>query len=183
MSVLAKPILLILSTSQIATHGYLITPIVAVGGVFYGLYGIITQIIVLENRTKLTGNIWIIAALANIVLAIILGYGFGIIGVAVSTLVVYVMAFLLTSHYAFKFIRCNFYYRFILKAVSCSVAITILLVTMNPHGYIGIFLSILIAFGAYMVLMLLVGGIRPYEITFFMDMFKESFIKYKNKII
>jgi O-antigen/teichoic acid export membrane protein len=183
LSVLAKPILLILSTSQIATQGYLITPIVAVGGVFYGLYGIITQIIVLENRTKLTGNIWVMAALANIGLAIILGYVFGIFGVAVSTLAVYIMAFLLTSHFAFKYIKCNFYYSFILKAVSSSVAITILLIFLNPHGFIGIFLSIVLAFGAYMVLMLFIGGIRPYEISFFLDIFKESFVKYKNKII
>ena len=41
---------------------------------------------------------------------IITGYFFGVIGIAISTLMVYVFAFLLTSHYAFKFIRCNFYY-------------------------------------------------------------------------
>ena len=177
LSVLSKSVLLILSTPEIASHGYLITPIIALGGIFYGLYGIITQIIVLENKTRLTGNIWIIAAVSNILLAIIVGYFFGVVGIAISTLGVYVFAFLLTSHYAFKFIRCNFYYTFILKAVSSSIVITILLLLLNPQGYIEIFFSILLTFGIYMILMLLFKGIKPYEINFFLDIIKESINK------
>lgn len=177
LSILSKSILLILSTPEIASHGYLITPIIALGGVFYGLYGIITQIIVLENKTKLTGNIWIIAAVSNILLAFIIGYFFGVIGIALSTLAVYVFAFLLTSHYAFKFIRCNFYYAFILKAVSSSILITLLLLLLNPHGYIEIIFSILLALVIYMILMLLFKGIKAYEINFFLDIIKESISK------
>ena len=136
LSILSKNLLLVLSTPEIASQGYLITPIVAIGGIFYGLYGIVTQIIVLENKTKLTGNIWIIAAVFNLVLAIILGYIFGIIGVAITTLSAYVFAFVLTSHFAFKYIRCNFYYAFISKAVSSSIIITVILLLINPHGLI-----------------------------------------------
>ena len=177
LSILSKSLLLILSTPEIASHGYLITPIIAIGGIFYGLYGIITQIIVLENKTRLTGNIWIIAAVSNLLLAFITGYFFGVIGIAISTLLVYVFAFLLTSHYAFKFIRCNFYYGFILKAVTSSIIITLFLIILNPHGYIEILFGIIVAFAIYMSLMLIFKGIKPYEINFFLDIIKESISK------
>lgn len=134
LSTLSKNLLLVLSTPEIAAEGHIITPIVAVGGIFYGLYGIITQIIVLETKTHLTGNIWIFAAISNLIIAIIMGYTFGIIGVALTTLAAYLFAFILTSHFAFKFIRCNFYYAFILKAVSSSIIITLLLLYINPMG-------------------------------------------------
>lgn len=181
LSALSKNLLLILSTPEIATQGYLITPIVAVGGLFFGLYGIVTQIIVLERKTKLTGNIWIIAAVLNLILAIITGYLFGIIGVAVTTLAVYVFAFILTSYFAFKFIRCNFYYGFILKAVSSSVAVTILLLIINPEGPINISIMMVLSFLTYLIVMLIVKGIRPYEIYFFLDILKDSFNKLKLK--
>ena len=177
LSILSKSLLLILSTPEIATHGYLITPIIAIGGIFYGLYGIITQIIVLENKTRLTGNIWIIAAVSNVLLAFITGYFFGVIGIAISTLLVYVFAFLLTSHYAFKFIRCNFYYAFIFKAVTSSIVITLFLIILNPHGYFEILFGIILAFAIYMSLMLIFKGIKPYEINFFLDIIKESISK------
>ena len=177
LSILSKSLLLILSTPEIASHGYLITPIIAIGGIFYGLYGIITQIIVLENKTRLTGNIWIIAAVSNVLLAFISGYFFGVIGIAISTLLVYVFAFLLTSHYAFKFIRCNFYYAFILKAVTSSIVITFFLIILNPHGYLEILFGIILAFAIYMSLMLIFKGIKPYEINFFLDIIKESISK------
>ena len=107
----------------------------------------------------------------------ITGYFFGVIGIAISTLVVYVFAFLLTSHYAFKFIRCNFYYGFILKAVSSSIVITLLLLIIKPHGSVEIIFSILLAFAIYMILMILFKGIKPYEINFFLDIIKESISK------
>ncbi|UTB32558.1 MAG: lipopolysaccharide biosynthesis protein [Methanobacterium sp. ERen5] len=173
LTVLSKNLLLVLSTPEIASQGYLITPIVAVGGIFYGLYGIVTQIIVLENKTKLTGNIWIIAAIINLILAISLGYMYGIIGVALTTLGAYIFAFTLTSYYAFKFIRCNFYYKFIFKAMTASIIITLMLIFIDPHGLIYILLSMLGSFIIYLLIMLVLRGIRMYEINFFLDILRE----------
>lgn len=56
LTILSRPILTILSTPSIAENSYFITPIVAIGGIFFGVYGIISQIIVLERKTKITGN-------------------------------------------------------------------------------------------------------------------------------
>lgn len=169
LSILSKNILMVLATPEIADQGHFITPIVAVGGIFYGLYGIVTQIIVLENRTKLTGNIWIIASVINVVLDLTLGYTFGIIGIILTTLATYIFAFSLTSHYAFKYIRCNFYYLFILKAVTSSIIITLMLYFLNPQGIYSILISMAGSFAIYLGIMLVFKGIRTYEINFFID--------------
>ncbi len=174
LTILAKPLLLVLSTPEIANQGYIITPIIAIGGLFYGLYGIVTQIIVLEHRTKLTGNIWIISAIANSVLAITVGFRFGIVGIALTTMIIYIFAFMLTSHYAFKYIKCNFYYGLIIKSISSSLIISGVLLIIKPQGLVVLILSIIIAFLIYFILMLILKGIKPYEIDFFYDIFKEE---------
>jgi len=50
------------------------------------IFGIVTQIIILIKRTKLTGNIWMIIIIQNLVLDILLGYRFGIVSVAFTSL-------------------------------------------------------------------------------------------------
>ena len=117
LSILAKPLLYILSTPTLANEGYLITPILATGGLFFGLYCIITQIIVMERKTRITGNIWAISAISNIVLDITFGYFLGIIGIAIITLLLYLFAFLITVYYSLNYIRCDFYIGFAKKTI------------------------------------------------------------------
>lgn len=57
LSLLSKPMLMILSTPEIALQGYLITPFVALGALLFGAYAVIVQVIVLEKKTKITGKI------------------------------------------------------------------------------------------------------------------------------
>lgn len=170
---LSQPLLLILSTPQIAENSFFLVPIVAVGGIFYGLYGIVTQIIILFKRTKLTGNIWIIIILLNMFLDIFLGYRFGIAGVAFTSLLMFLIAFVATSHYAFKLINCSFYYSFILKAVLTSSIIGITLWMSNPHGILNVTLSLIYSTILYLALMLLLKGIKPYEILILVKIFKD----------
>lgn len=54
ISFLSKPILTLLSTPEIASQGYLITPFVALSALFLGVYGIIAQILVLVNKLHKT---------------------------------------------------------------------------------------------------------------------------------
>jgi O-antigen/teichoic acid export membrane protein len=172
LSVLSKNLLLLLATPEIAVQGHFITPIVAVGGIFYGLYGIITQIIVLEHKTKLTGKIWIISAVLNVLIDVTMGYVFGIIGIAISTLLIFMFAFLMTSYFSFKYIKCNFYYKFILKAVGSSVAISILIFLINPIGIINLSLTIIGSLVIYLFLMILMKGIKMYEFWFLIEILR-----------
>jgi O-antigen/teichoic acid export membrane protein len=71
ISLLSKPLLTILSTTEIASQGYLITPFVALSALLLGAYAVIAQIIVLEKKTKITGAIWVMAAILNLGLNLI----------------------------------------------------------------------------------------------------------------
>ncbi|WP_225369364.1 oligosaccharide flippase family protein [Methanobrevibacter arboriphilus] len=52
LSILSKPILLIITTPEIAINGYLITPFVCLGAIFMGMYGITNNILILEKKNK-----------------------------------------------------------------------------------------------------------------------------------
>jgi O-antigen/teichoic acid export membrane protein len=176
LSVLAKPLLYILSTPALADVGYTITPILALGGLVFGLYCIVTQIIVMERRTKITGYIWIISTILNIVLDIAFGYLFGIIGIAVTTLLIYLFAFLITSYYSFKYIRCNFYFGFIAKVTIAATIMAVFLFLINPFGALNVVLGGLISFSLYLLILWLLKGIKKGEIKFFIGLIKEALL-------
>lgn len=176
LSVLAKPLLYILSTPALANVGYIITPILAMGGLVFGLYCIVTQIIVMERRTRITGYIWIISTISNILLDITFGYLFGIIGIAVTTLFIYLFAFLITSYYAFNYIRCNFYFGFLSKVIIAALVMAVFLYIIYPFGPLNIILTVLASFGLYILILLLFKAIKIGEIKFFLGIIKESFL-------
>ena len=117
LSLLSKPILMILSTPEIASQGYLITPFVAVSALLYGAYVIFTQIINLVKKTKITGAIWMIAAVLNLGLNIVVVPYIGILGAAITTLIAFALAFGLTAYYSFEYFKFDIDIGFILKSI------------------------------------------------------------------
>jgi len=176
LSFLAKPLLYILSTPTLADQGYLITPILATGGLFFGLYCIITQIIVMERRTKITGNIWAILAISNIILDITFGYLFGIIGIAIITLLLYLFAFLITVYYSLNYIRCDFYIGFAAKTMYAAFFMALALLLLKPFGPVNVVLSGLFSFALYLFILWLLKGIKTKEIKFIINIIKETLI-------
>lgn len=175
LSILAKPILNILSTPVIAENGYIITPILALGGLFFGVYGIISQVIVLERKTRITGNIWLLSIFLNLIMDITFGYYWGIMGIAITTFMVYLFAMLLTIYYSFKYIRCSFYFGFITKTIIASALISALILLISPTSPLDIILTILGSFIIYMIFLWLLKGIKPSEILLFKDVFLDIF--------
>lgn len=86
LSMLSRPILDKLSTPEIAAQSYLITPFMALGSLFLGIYSIIGQVLLLEKNTALIGKIWIIAAVLNLSMSFLLVNNIGIIGGAIASL-------------------------------------------------------------------------------------------------
>ncbi|HSO26171.1 MAG TPA: oligosaccharide flippase family protein, partial [Methanobacteriaceae archaeon] len=176
LTILSKPILTILSTPSIAENGYIITPIVAIGGLFFGVYGIISQIIVLERKTKITGNIWLFSIFINVLMDIVFGFYWGIVGIAMTTLIVYLFAMLLTIYYSFKFIRCNFYFGFLSKTIISSIVISLILIIIYPTEPLKIILSILASFIVYLIILWALRGIKMSEIILFKEVFQDIFM-------
>jgi len=172
LSLLSKPLLTILSTPEIASQGYLITPFVAVSGLLFGASAVIVQIIVLEKKTKILGTIWIIAAILNLGLNIIIVPCIGISGAAITTLFAFAVALILISFYSFKYFKFDIDFRFILKSIFASIVMSLVIIKWNPIGALNVLIVIGVCTGVYAAILLLLKGVKKEEIMFFKELFE-----------
>ncbi len=169
LSLLSRPILDVLSTSEIATQGYQITPFVAAGALFLGAYAIVAQIVVMEKNTMLTGKIWIIAAIFNLGSNFLIIPHLGIIGAAITTLVAYAFAFIITDYYAEKSLKIHFSLNFVFKSLIASFVMSLLILILNPVGTAALVLSIAASALTYFVILFMLKGFTFGEIYFIRD--------------
>ncbi|KGK98393.1 polysaccharide biosynthesis protein [Methanococcoides methylutens] len=170
ISLLSKPLLTILSTSEIAEQGYLITPFIAVSMLFSGSYSIITQIIIMEKKTKITGIIWILSAALNLGLNFVLIPYIGIIGAAVATLFAFAVCFASTSYFSFKLFKFNIDFVYIFKCLFASLVMCFVIIEFNPSGTFDVLATIAVSVVVYFVLLGLLKGFKKDEIMFFKNM-------------
>ena len=172
LSLLSKQLLMILSTSEISSQGYLVVPFVAVSNLLYGAYVIIVHILVLVKKTKIIGSSWIIAALANLCLNIVFVPYIGIIGAAITTLIAYFIAFILITYFSFRSLRFSIDWKFIMKSVFASVIMSLLITKGNPIEILDVLIEIGICAVVYAAVLLLLKGITKEEIAFFKELFR-----------
>ncbi|MDI6645224.1 MAG: oligosaccharide flippase family protein [Methanobacteriaceae archaeon] len=170
LSILSQPILNILTTQEIALNGYLITPFVSLSVILFGIYTIISNILVLEKQTRIIGRIWIITAVLNLILNIIFVPYLGIFGAAAITLIAYGMAFILTLLYSLKFFKFDFDIVFIFKSIISSVNMTFVINSIHPQGILGIFMAISTGCIIYLISIIVLKGIKEKEIYFFKNL-------------
>ena len=170
MSVLSKPLLLSITTYTIATGGYLVTPFVCLGAVFMGVYGITNNILILEKDTKILGKLWIIVAIANIGLNILLVPYLGIIGAAAVTLVCYIAAFVVTTIKSSKYHKLPFVRNSTIKIIIASAIMGIVVKFLNPVGIINVLIAIIVGIIVYFILIFAMKCIKIEEIRFFKKM-------------
>lgn len=172
LSLLSKPLLEILSTPEIASEGYLITPFVAISAVFFGASVVVHHIIVLEKKTTIIGSIYILAAILNFGLNLVLIPFIGIIGAAFTTLVAYLFIFLLGTYYSFKYLKFDIDFHFILKSIFASIVMSLVILRWNPEGLQNVLIVIGTCVVVYVVILLLLGGMTREEIVFFRNVFR-----------
>ena len=171
LSLLSKQLLITLSTSEIASYGYLITPFVAVSMVLSGAYSVIAQIIVLVKKTKISGSIWILAAVMNLGLNFVFIPYFGILGAAITTLVAYSLALILTTYYSSHYFSFEIDFRFILKSILASVVMSLVIIKWCPIGTLNVLIVIGVCAVVYAAILLLLKGVKKEEIAFFRELF------------
>ena len=170
VSLLSKPLLYMLTTTIIADNGFMITPVVALGAVFMGIYGIVNNIIILEKRTTILAHIWIAVAILNIVLNILAVPYIGIYGAGLSTLLCYFFAFAVTLIYSKKYASLPFDYKSIFKIIVSSVIMGIFVIIANPTGIINILIVIAVAVVIYFAAIILLKGIDKKEVDLIKSM-------------
>ena len=170
MSVLSKPLLYIITTPEIALGGYMVTPFVCLGAIFMGMYGITNNILILEKNTMILGKLWIIVAISNIALNIVLVPYLNILGAAIATLICYILAFAVTAIASKKTMRLPFDIKEMLKIIAASGIMGIIVHMMNPNGIINVLISILLGVIIYFAIIFILKGITRKEIAIFKDL-------------
>ena len=171
LSLLSKPMLVILSTPEIALQGYLVTPFLAISSVFFGSLVIISHIIVLEKRTAITGSIYVLAAIANFLLNLVLVPHMGITGAAFTTMIAYLLLFVLGTYYSFKYIKFDIGLQFIIKSIFASIVMSLVIFMWNPEGLPNVLAAVGVCATVYAAVLLLFKGISREEIAFFRGLF------------
>ena len=167
MSVLSKPLLYVITTPEIALGGYMITPFVCLGALFMGMYGITNNILILEKNTRVLGKLWIIVAVANIALNILMVPYLGILGAALATLFCYVLAFVVTAHESKKTMRLPFNMKEVLKISVSSIIMGAVVYMMNANDILSILIAVVIGVIVYFACIFLFKGISKKEIEIF----------------
>jgi O-antigen/teichoic acid export membrane protein len=170
LSLLSRQMLTVLTTPEIASQGYLITPFVAVSSLLLGAYAIFAQIIVLEKKTKIFAAIWAFAALLNFGLNLIIVPYMGILGAAITTLLAYALAFTATLFYSSKYLKFDMELYFILKSILASILMSSLIIIWNPVGILNILVVIGVCAVVYAAVLLILRGIKKEEIMFFKEL-------------
>ncbi|MEN6554385.1 MAG: oligosaccharide flippase family protein [Methanobacterium sp.] len=171
LSILSKPILMILTTPEIALNGYIITPFVTFGALLFGIYGIISNLIILTKKTKIIGTLWIIAATLNIILNILFIPYIGIIGAAAATFISYFIVFIITYNFSIKYFKLAIDFSFIVKSIIASTLMSGIIFIINPNGIINILITIAISAVIYIGSLLFLKGIKKEEFKFFRKFF------------
>ena len=172
LSILSKPLLTTLSTSEIASQGYIVTPFVALSGLLFGCYSVLYQILVLVKKTKIVGSTWIIVAALNLGLNFIFVPRLGILGAAVTTLIAYGLVLALTMHQSLKYISFDIDRRFIFKSIFSSVLMSLLILAWRPEELLSILIMVGLCGIVYVLCLFLLGGFDREVVQFFRNLFR-----------
>jgi O-antigen/teichoic acid export membrane protein len=176
LSILAKPILQVLTTSEFVT-GNTIVPFIAFSGVLSGVYEISVFIIHLVKKTRLMFMLLAISALLNIVLNVLLIPRMGLTGAATATLVAYGIVCILILIVTRRYLKFELSVPFILKSVFSSLIMAICIWRINPESIAWILASIFIGFVVYFAVLLLIRGLSKEERAFFVNFSKDNLRK------
>ena len=169
--ILADPVLRVFSTAEIASAGYFVVPLVALSILFVCVNSVIALILSLVKKMKVLGAIFIIAALVNLGLNILVVPRWGILGAAITTLIAYGLALGLTTYYSFKEFKFPIDWRFVIKSLIASGAMSAAIWAIAPEGTLATALTVLAGTAIYGAILLLLKGFAKEEFKFFRGLF------------
>lgn len=173
-AVLAEPVLRLFSTAAIAGEGYSVVPLIALSASFLCINTVVVHILVLVKKMRIHAAIWGISALVNLLLNIVIVPRLGIFGAAITTLIAYGLAVGLTTYYSFKEFRFSIDWRFVIKSLIASAAMSAALWAIAPKGVLAMVLTIVTGVAIYGAILLLLKGFKKEEFKFLRDLFQKT---------
>ena len=105
VSIFARNILELLTTTEIAINSYKIVPIIALASIIYGGQAIISNVLIVKKKMMVLTWITGISAIVCVGINLILIPKFGLLGAATALYITYLLQFGLTSQQAFRTYR------------------------------------------------------------------------------
>lgn len=173
-AILAEPVLRVFSTSEIASQGHFLVPVIALGISFFGAYAMPGQILLLAKKTGILAAIWIVAAVSNLGLNILVVPRWGILGAAITTLIAFALALGLTTYYAFKEFKFSIDWHFITKSLIASAIMSVGIWWMAPQGNAATIATVGAGVAVYAAMLLLLRGFTKEEFRFFRGLFRRD---------
>jgi len=164
VSILSRPLLKILSTQEIATAGSAITMFASISYLLWGLQGMLGNILVIHNKTKVLAAVMMMAAISNVGLNLYAIPLWGINGAGVTTLLASGLSFFLIFLCGRAYVKINLDFRFIGKCFFASAAMLVILSRAKPEGMGGLILTICVGATVYFGAMVLMRGIEKKEV-------------------
>ena len=164
LSILAKPMLVTLTTSEFVSLGVFIIPLVALSMIFEGARAIFGEVLMLFKRTKIFGMASIIAGLVNLVLNIALIPYFGIVAAAITTLISYGILGFIMYYVSRKYMQFEINLKFIIKSVLASGVMVFVIWMLSPIGAVVILLTVGIGAIVYFPVLFLLKGFEKEEL-------------------
>jgi O-antigen/teichoic acid export membrane protein len=171
LSILARPLLNYLTTSQFTSDGVYIIPFVALSSTLWGMEQIFAVALLVFKRRKIFVIAFISGALVNIILNIILIPRYGVIAAAVTTLTAYIILTIIIGYSSCRHITFNLHLRFIAKCFLASIVMTFCIWIINPINIFGVIISIVFGFSLYFCLLLLLKGFKRQELLTIFEIF------------
>ena len=167
LAILAKPILMALSTPDFVAVGSRVIPFIATGFVMFGVYVVFSQVLVLVNRTAIIGLLWVFIGLLNLGLNIIFVPRLGPVGAAGTTLFCYTLTALVMVVYSRRFITFEVRLLFVAKSILASLVMAVVVWLLRPEGLSSILAVIALGATLYFIVLFALRGFSGAEIAFF----------------
>jgi O-antigen/teichoic acid export membrane protein len=169
VSLLSKPILLLLSTYVIASQGYIITPFIAASMLLSGITTIFYNVLALKKKTVHMSVIWIVAAILNLIMTVVLVRYAGIIGGAIATLAAFTFIFLFMAYLSSRSMKIKFDFIFLAKILLASLLMSAAILAWVPSNSWELLAEIILGAVIYFAVLYMLGGIDKKEIEFLRD--------------
>ncbi|MDP2637190.1 MAG: flippase [bacterium] len=171
ISILAKQLLEIFSTEEIARNASMVIPLVAASFLLFAAQGVFVQVLYLFKKTKSLGSIWFFAALINFGANIFFIPKFGLLGAAFTTLLAYIFVLAATWFVSSQHLRFPVEWLALLKSVLASLAMSFAIFLFSPQGLAETGIAIVLGALLYGVLLFAFRGVGKKEIEFLVKLF------------
>jgi len=155
LSILAKPLLLRMTTPEFVPDGIFIIPLVGAGIVLWGMEQIFGISVLIFKHRKIFLIAFICGAGANFILNIIFIPQYGIIIGAITTLIAYAIIAIIIGYSSRRHFKFDLNLQFIAKCIIASIGMILVIWIFNPINILEIGISIIIGIIVYLCLMLL----------------------------